>query len=120
MVKIFHKVFHNDSLLIEYTKQLPITLKLNSKTIPSEDQNSLLGIYFLNQLIKNNTTVNKCQLNLNDWLFKQILECTYPIHPIIVTLINTYINQVFNFTINSEQRLIPLSESSIMNFFKLM
>jgi hypothetical protein len=118
MTKVFHQVFHNDTILIQYTKQLPITSKLSAKTIASEDQNSLLGIYFLNQLIKNNTTLNKCQLNLNEWLFNQILECCAPIHPIIVTFINTYVNQIFNLAIQTEHRLAPLSESLILNFFK--
>jgi hypothetical protein len=80
MTKLFHQVFHDHQILIQYTKQLSITKKLNAKTEAAEDQNSLLGIYFLNQLIKNNTTFNKCELNLNEWLFNQILECCAPIH----------------------------------------
>jgi hypothetical protein len=116
MTKLFHQVFHDHQILIQYTKQLSITKKLNAKTEASEDQNSLLGIYFLNQLIKNNTTFNKCELNLNEWLFNQILECCAPIHPIIVTFINSYVSQIFNTT--TEHRLAPLSENSILNFFK--
>ena len=118
MTRLFHQVFHNDIILIQYTKQLSITTELNSKTQASEDQNSLLGIYFLNQLIKNNTTINKCELNLNEWLFNQILECRAPIHPIMVTFINSYVCQIFNLTLQPEHRLTPLSENSIINYFK--
>lgn len=117
--KIFHQVFLNDALILQYTKQLSITSKLNVKTIQCEDQNSLLGIYFLNQLIKNNMLpLNKCQINLNEWLFKQILQCCAPIHPIIITFINTYINQMHGVNTPNENRLLPISDDSIFIYFK--
>ena len=115
MTKLFHQIFHEHAILIRYTKQLSITSKLNAKTEAAEDQNSLLGIYFLNQLIKNNTTFNKSDLNLNEWLFNQILECCAPIHPIMVTFINSYVSQIFN--ISAEHRLPPLSEKAIIDFY---
>jgi hypothetical protein len=48
MTKLFHQVFHDHQILIQYTKQLSITKKLNAKTEAAEDQNSLLGIYLIN------------------------------------------------------------------------
>jgi hypothetical protein len=132
MCRIFQQVFPDDMLVNEYMLRLPITPNLNarltqihyennSKTNSADKTQSTsnsLGIYFLNQWIKSNSFLNKRQFDLNTWLFEQIKQCAAPLHPIIISLINTYITQLFNLNILSEHRLIPLPAQLILDFFR--
>ena len=122
MSRVFQQVFPDDQLLNEYMRNLPITPKLNSSMSLNQssnaNSNSTLGIHFLNQWIKNNSFLNKRQLDLNTWLLRQIKECTQPLHSIIITLINTYVSQLFNLNILFEYRLVPLASQLILEFFQ--
>ena len=121
---LFQQVFPDDSLFSEYSRNLPITHKLNAKmsqlaqTSPSSSSLNTLGIYFLNQCIKTNSFINKRHLALGEWLIDQIIECAEPIHPVMINLVNNYINQLFNLNILFEFRLQPLIHSKILKFFK--
>jgi hypothetical protein len=120
---LFQQVFPDDVLINEYTRHLPITSKLNGKmsqiqTSSSNAASNTLGIYFLNQCIKTNSFLNKNQFDLNSWLFKQICECVQPIHPVMITLINNYVNQLFNLNIMAEFRFQPISAQLILDFSK--
>ena len=118
---IFQQIFPDDTLLNEYTRNLPITPKLNVKTSQTQtsrsNTNTSLGIYFLNQWIKTNVFINKRQTDLNNWLFEQIMECIEPIHPVMLALINNYVIQLFNLNTLSEYRLQPLAPQLILDFF---
>ena len=120
MTKIFQQLFPDEMLINEYIKHLPVSQNLNSKTALTQNDSSStsLGIYFLNQLIKSNSILNKQQLDLNNWLFDQIICCTAPIHPIIVSLINNYVTQLFNPNIQNEFRLLPIEEKKILEYFR--
>jgi hypothetical protein len=119
---IFHQIFPDDTLLNEYTRSLPITARLNSRTSQSQTSHSStstsLGIYFLNQWIKTNSFVNKRQLDLNNWLYQQIIECVEPLHPVMLALINNYIIQLFNLNNLTDNRLVPLSSQLILSYFR--
>ena len=123
MCRIFHAVFPDDMLVNEYMRNLCITPNLNANLSYNSNNsttngNSSLGIYFLNQWIKSNTFINKRQIDLSNWLFEQIKACTAPLHPIIINLINTYVSQLFNLNVLSDNRLQPLSASLILKFFQ--
>ncbi len=113
-------------LLNEYMRSLPITPQLNFKTTQGNgnalsnlnSSNNSLGIYFLNQLIKTNSFLNKRQLDLSSWLLDQIKQCVEPIHPVMVSLINNYVIQLFNLNILNENRLTPLCPKLILKFFQ--
>jgi hypothetical protein len=123
MSRIFQQVFPDDMLVNEYMRNLPIINNLNAKLMhnssnSSKDNKSSLGIYFLNQWIKTNSFLNKRSLELNNWLFEQIKQCSAPLHPIMISLINTYITQLFNVNVLNDYRLEPLSAQLILDFFK--
>ena len=99
-------------LVNEYMRNLPIINNLNAKLMhnssnSSKDNKSSLGIYFLNQWIKTNSFLNKRSLELNNWLFEQIKQCSAPLHPIMISLINTYITQLFNVNVLEVNTHIP-------------
>ena len=132
--RIFQQVFPDDMLLNEYMRSLPITSQLSAKlthglasngknssntvNLNGSNSNNSLGIYFLNQWIKTNSFLNKRQLDLSSWLFEQIKQCVEPLHPVMVSLINNYVIQLFNLNILSENRLTPLSPKLILEFFR--
>ena len=123
MSRIFQQVFPDDMLVNEYMRNLPIINSLNAKLMhnssnSSKDNKSSLGIYFLNQWIKTNSFLNKRSLELNNWLFEQIKQCSAPLHPIMISLINTYITQLFNVNVLNDYRLEPLSAQLILDFFQ--
>ena len=105
-------------------RSLPITPQLNFKTAQGNlvsnlnSSNNSLGIYFLNQWIKTNSFLNKRQLDLSSWLFDQIKQCVEPIHPVMVSLINNYVIQLFNLNITNDNRLTPLCPKLILKFFQ--
>lgn len=121
---LFQQVFPDDSLFGEYSRNLPITINLNAKlsqlaqTSSSDSSSNTLGIYFLNQCIKTNAFVNRRHFDVSDWLIEQIKQCSRPIHPVIINLVNNYVNQIFNLNILNEFRLKPLNAEKILNFFK--
>lgn len=128
MSRIFQQVFPDDMLVNEYMRNLPIINKLSAKMLHNSSSNSdvnstsagssSLGIYFLNQWIKTNSFLNKRSLELNNWLFEQIKHCVSPLHPIMISLINTYITQLFNVNVLNDYRLEPLSSQLILEFFQ--
>lgn len=133
---LFQQVFPDDVLINEYTRSLPITRSLNAKmsqiqTSSSNAASNTLGIYFLNQCIKTNSFLASSSstrnsnnnsshhsFDLSVWLFNQICECIQPIHPIIITLINNYVNHLFNLNIMAEYRFQPISAKLLLQFFK--
>lgn len=124
---LFQQVFPDDVLINEYTRNLPITKGLNAKmsqiqTSSSNAASNTLGIYFLNQCIKTNSFLASAnarpQFDLSVWLFNQICECSQPIHPIIITLINNFVNHLFNLNIMAEYRFQPISAKLLLDFFK--
>lgn len=124
MNRVFQQVFPDDMLVNEYMRNLPIIEKLNAKILHNSSSDSStagsssLGIYFLNQWIKTNSFLNKRSLELNTWLFEQIKQCVSPLHPIMISLINTYIIQLFNVNVLNDYRLEPLSSQLILEFFQ--
>lgn len=121
--RLFQQVFPDDMLLNEYMRSLPITPQLSAKISQqkyngaSSTSNSL-GIYFLNQWIKTNSFLNKRHLDLSSWLFEQIKQCVEPLHPVMLSLINNYVIQLFNLNIINENRLTPLNAQHILEFFR--
>ena len=125
---LFQQVFPDDVLINEYTRNLPITRRLNARmsqiqTSSSNAATNTLGIYFLNQCIKTNSFLamnsgGAKAFDLSTWLFNQICECVQPIHPIVITLINNFINHLFNLNILAEFRFQPISGQLILEFFK--
>lgn len=121
MSRVFQNVFQDDLLIDEYMKSLPITpnLSKNLKAQATSSNMSSLDIYFLNQWIKTSSSFqNKRSFDLNNWLCEQIKQCSQPLHPIIVSLINTYVFQLFNPNIVNENRLTPFSSTLILQFLK--
>jgi hypothetical protein len=125
MSKIFKEVFPDDTLITEYMKSLPIIKGLNSDRLINDQQQSStaassLGIYFLNQWIKSsNSFSNIRSLSLDIWLTDQIKECTEPLHPIMISLINNYVTQLFNSSVKNENnRLLILAPDTILKFLK--
>ena len=86
---LLQRVFTND-LLVQRFSTIQITSNLNSnltlKHIPA---------HFICYLLSKGLC-NQYHVQMNSWIWLQILQCTTPIHPIILTLINEFVSTIID------------------------
>jgi hypothetical protein len=95
-------------LLVQRFSTIQITANLNSnltlKHIPA---------HFICYLLSKGLC-NKHHVQMNSWIWSQILQCTTPIHPIILTLINEFIKTIVD--LNYDWHLKPIDTEIIYNY----
>ncbi|CAF3462153.1 unnamed protein product [Rotaria socialis] len=106
---LIQRVFTND-LLVQRFATIQITSNLNShitiKHIPA---------HFICYLLSKGLC-NQHRVQMSSWVWSQILQCTTPIHPIMLTLINELVTTI----VDSRYlwHLIPIDTDMIHNYLK--
>lgn len=81
---LMQRVFTND-LLVPRFATIQITHNLNANLTVQH-----LPAHFISYLLSKGLC-NQHHVQMNTWIWSQILECTTPIHPIVLTLINEFV-----------------------------
>lgn len=80
-------VFTHD-LLVQRFATIKITANLNETMT-----NQQMPAHFISYLLSKGLC-NQHHVQMNHWVWSQILQCTTPIHPIMLTLINELVNAI--------------------------
>lgn len=84
---LFVQEVMNDQAVTEHASQIPVTKNLNNNIV------EFLPVHCIHQLLENRS-FSKHQVEIKDWIFKQICQSVLPLHNIMPKLIETYVNSV--------------------------
>lgn len=106
-----------NKVVAEHALTVPVTKNLNANL------RTFLPIHCVHQLLKSRV-FTKYNIPVKDWLFKQILNCGQPVHPLLMEVLKVYVHAVVN-TINvskmaKQQKmsaLDPFDEENVLAVF---
>ncbi len=107
---LIQRVFTND-LLVQRFATIQITSNLNSNLTSKH-----LPAHFICYLLSKGLC-NQHHVQINSWIWSQILQCTTPIHPILLTLINEFIITIVD--ARYPWHLSPIDTEMIKNYLSL-
>ena len=84
---LIQRVFTND-LLVQRFATIQITSNLNSSLTSKH-----LPAHFICYLLSKGLC-NQHHVQMNTWIWSQMLQCTTPIHPIVLILINEFVTTI--------------------------
>lgn len=93
--------------------KVPVTVNLNSN-VPG-----YLPVHCIHQLLKSRA-FSKHKVPIKNWIYRQICNCTAPLHPVMPALIEVYVNSIL--VVNnkgvSEYMNKPITEEEIRRVFR--
>lgn len=107
---LIQRVFTNDSLVQRFAT-IQITSNLNSNITSKH-----IPAHFICYLLSKGLC-NQHHVQMNSWIWSQILQCTVPIHPIILTLINEFITTIVDS--RYPWHLLPIDTQIIHDYLSL-
>ena len=104
-------------MVAEHALTVPVTKNLNGNL------RTFLPIHCVYQLLKSRV-FTKHNIPVKEWLFKQLLNCGRPVHPLLMHVLKAYVHAIVN-TINvsklaKQQKmsaLDPFDEEQVMAVF---
>lgn len=114
MKQIFTQEIFTEQVVTAHAVKVPVTPNLNAN-IPG-----YLPVHCIHQLLKSRA-FSKHKVPIKSWIYKQILSCTTPLHPVLPALIDVYVNSIIS--PNAKGGLIehthePLTEDDIVKVFQ--
>ena len=109
MKQIFTQEIFTEQVVAAHAVKVPVTLNLNANI------QGYLPIHCIHQLLKSRA-FSKHKVAIKSWIYKQIVNSTTPLHPVMPALIEVYVNSLIaaNAKVSTEQ---PLSEAEIQKVF---
>lgn len=114
---LFTQTIFPEKIVAEHALTVPVTQNLN------RTMRTFLPAHCIHQLLKSRV-FTKHAISVKDWLFKQICSCSTPVHPLMIELIETYVQAIVN-TINISKTkhqklgaLDPFSEEDMLAVFQ--
>lgn len=109
---IFTQEIFTDEMITAHAVKVPVTSNLNSNVA------GFLPAHCIYQLLKSRA-FTKHKVPIREWIYKQLFNAVAPIHPVLPSLIETYVNSVI--VPNSKTNLNtnePISEEDLLSVFK--
>ncbi|CAF1495656.1 unnamed protein product, partial [Didymodactylos carnosus] len=103
-------VFTTD-ILIQRFPLIPVTKNLSTS---KQSSHAFLPAHFICHLLSSGSC-NLHHVNMNKWIYDQILLCVEPVHPIMLTLINEYVRACLRQ--DYPWHLDPIYSKDIEDFF---
>ncbi|KAG4078401.1 hypothetical protein HA402_013112 [Bradysia odoriphaga] len=114
MKQIFTQEIFTEQVVTAHAVKVPVTPQLNAN-IPG-----YLPVHCIHQLLKSRA-FSKHKVPIKSWIYKQIISCTTPLHPVLPALIEVYVNSIIS--PNAKGGLVehthePLTEDDIIKVFQ--
>nr|KAI8738299.1 integrator complex subunit 2 [Biomphalaria glabrata] len=109
---IFTMELFTEQVVAAHAVKIPVTPNLDARCTGSLPVHSIL------QLLKSRV-FSKHKVSIRKWVYKQICNSSFPLHPLMPLLIESYVNSVIPKTSKPEHTNEPLSESKIMALFDI-
>lgn len=118
--QIFIQELFTEQIVAAHAVKVPVTVNLNGN-IPG-----YLPVHCIHQLLKSRAFL-KHKVTIKSWIYKQICSCTTPLHPVMPTLIEVFVNTLIlpgklgsgltHSNISVEHLHKPLTEEEILQVF---
>lgn len=113
---LFTQQVFQEKVVAEHALTVPVTKNLNRSI------KVFLPVHCIHQLMKSRVFSKHC-ISVKKWLFDQICSCSGPLHPLMIPLIEIYINSIINPLNISKTKhqhmsaLQPFSEEKLLAVF---
>lgn len=112
MKQVFTQEIFTEQVVTAHAVKVPVTSSL------SANMTGFLPIHCIHQLLKSRAFA-KHNVNIKNWIYKQICTSTSPLHPVLRMLIEVYVNSIILPNAkNSEYTNKPLTENEIRKVFQ--
>nr|CAG4643722.1 EOG090X0154 [Lepidurus arcticus] len=118
MKQVFTQDIFTEQVVASLAVKVPVTIGLNA------DMSGYLPVHCIYQLLKSRA-FTKHKVPIKAWIYKQICESRPPLHPLLPSLVDAYVNSMLSLTpkggvhtIVSEHTNEPISEREIRAIFQ--
>lgn len=113
MKQIFTQEIFTEQVVTAHAVKVPVTPNLNANMI------GYLPVHCIHQLLKSRA-FTKHKVPIKSWIYRQICNSSTPLHPVLPSLIEVYVNSIIvpGARSNFEHTHKPLSKEDIMRVFR--
>ncbi|XP_046325730.2 integrator complex subunit 2-like isoform X2 [Haliotis rufescens] len=111
MRQIFTQELFTEQVIASHAVKIPVTPNLNAT------MSGYLPLHSICQLLKSRV-FSKHKVAIKDWIYKQILHSSLPLHPLLPQLIETYVNSIIVKGAKTEHTNEPLTEQEILAVYR--
>lgn len=113
MKQIFTQEIFTEQVVTAHAVKVPVTPNLNANIA------GYLPVHCIHQLLKSRA-FTKHKVPIKSWIYKQICNSSAPLHPVLPSLIEVYVNSIIVPTAKApiEHTHKPLSKEDILRVFK--
>lgn len=113
MKQIFTQEIFTEQVVTAHAVKVPVTLNLNANMV------GYYPVHCIHQLLKSRA-FTKHKVTIKSWIYKQICNSSTPLHPVLPSLIEVYVNSIIAPTAKGplEHTHKPLSKEDIMHVFR--
>lgn len=111
MKTIFTQDIFTEQVVTSHAVRVPVTENLNANI------SGYLPIHCIYQLLRSRA-FSKHKVSIKDWIFKQLCQCSTPLHPLIPPLIEVYVNSIIVPSARTDRTNDPITEEEILSVFK--
>ncbi|WAR02639.1 INT2-like protein, partial [Mya arenaria] len=97
-------------VITSHAVTVPVTSEL------SAGMDGYLPIHCIHQLLKSRA-FSKYKVPIKEWIYSQIFECSYPLHPLLPQLIEAYVNSILVKSNKTDHTNQPISATDIARLF---
>ncbi|XP_066261717.1 integrator complex subunit 2 [Euwallacea similis] len=112
MKQVFTQEIFTEQVVTAHAVKVPVTQGLNA------NMTGFLPIHCIHQLLKSRAFA-KHNVNIKNWIYKQICTSVSPLHPVLPMLVEVYVNSIMLPNAKTlEQTNKPLTENEIRKVFQ--
>ncbi|KAL4223618.1 Integrator complex subunit 2 [Mactra antiquata] len=108
--QIFTQDIFTDQVITSHAVTVPVTEGLNGNMA------GYLPIHCIYQLLKSRA-FSKYKVPIKDWIYSQIYQCSYPLHPLLPQLLEVYVNSILVKSAKTDHTNQPIETREIMDLF---
>ncbi|XP_052246674.1 integrator complex subunit 2-like isoform X3 [Dreissena polymorpha] len=108
--QIFTQEIFTEQVITSHAVTVPVTQGLNAT------MDGYLPLHCIYQLLKSRA-FSKYKVPIKDWIYKQISVSSYPLHPLLVSLIEVYVNSILVKSNKTDHNNQPISSQEIADMF---
>ncbi|XP_053600461.1 integrator complex subunit 2 [Plodia interpunctella] len=109
----FTQEIFTEQVVTAHAVKVPVTVNL-SNNIPG-----YLPVHCIHQLLKSRA-FSKHKVPIKNWIYKQICNCTAPLHPVMPALVEVYVNSILVINNKGSNEYVnkPITEEEIRKVFR--
>ncbi|XP_013200586.1 integrator complex subunit 2 [Amyelois transitella] len=109
----FTQEIFTEQVVTAHAVKVPVTVNL-SNNIPG-----YLPVHCIHQLLKSRA-FSKHKVPIKNWIYKQICNCTAPLHPVMPALVEVYVNSILVINNKGTNEYVnkPITEEEIRKVFR--